>query len=135
MLQVRAVERLGIEEDGHGVSERDAVLRRVGLGLSRVPLERAFSIYEMRETRCSALLHTRVPAHTESYAAKGMAAGCGTAVLAAGSMRALLFGVTLADPSTYAVVCGVLLTASALGAYWPISRATRVDPVLALRRE
>lgn len=67
--------------------------------------------------------------------AAGIVVGCGAAVLAAGSMRALLFGVTLADLSTYAVVCGVLVTASALGAYWPISRATRVDPVLALRRE
>lgn len=47
VLQVWTVERLGIEEDGHGVIERDAVLRRVGLGLSRVPLEHVFSIYEM----------------------------------------------------------------------------------------
>jgi len=67
--------------------------------------------------------------------AAGIVVGCGAAVLAAGSMGALLFGVTLADLSTYAVVCGVLVTAAALGAYWPISRATRVDPVLALRRE
>jgi hypothetical protein len=39
VLQVWAVERVGIEEDGHGVVERDVVLRRVGLSLSRVPLE------------------------------------------------------------------------------------------------
>ena len=45
---VRAIERLGIEEDGHGVLERDAVLRRVGLGLPRIPFDHAFSIYEMR---------------------------------------------------------------------------------------
>ncbi len=39
VLQVRAIERVGIQEDGHGVVERDAVLRGVGLSLPRVPLE------------------------------------------------------------------------------------------------
>ena len=39
VLQVRAIERVGIQEDGHRVVERDAVLRRVGLSLPRVPLE------------------------------------------------------------------------------------------------
>jgi hypothetical protein len=47
VLQVWAVERVGIEEDGHGVVERDVVLRRVGLSLSRVPPEHLFSIYEI----------------------------------------------------------------------------------------
>src|ERR1700741_2156617 len=45
MLQVRAIECVGIQEDRHGVVERDAVFRRVGLGLPRVPLEHLFSIY------------------------------------------------------------------------------------------
>src|SRR5215208_3477661 len=49
MLQVRAVERLGIEKDGHSVIEGDAVLRRADLGISLVPLEHAFSIYESRD--------------------------------------------------------------------------------------
>jgi hypothetical protein len=39
MLQVWAVEGVGIHEDRHGVVKRDAVFRRVGLGLPRVPLE------------------------------------------------------------------------------------------------
>ena len=51
VLQVRAIERVGIQEDGHGVVERDAVLRRVGLGLPRVPLEHLFSIYGMPRRR------------------------------------------------------------------------------------
>ena len=37
--EVWAIERLGIQEDGHGIIEGDAVLRRVGLSLPRVPLE------------------------------------------------------------------------------------------------
>ena len=47
VLQVRAIERLGIQEDGHGLVEGDAVLRRVGLSLPRVPREHLFSIYEI----------------------------------------------------------------------------------------
>ena len=39
VLQVRTIKCLGIQEDGHGILERDPVLRRVGLSLSRVPLE------------------------------------------------------------------------------------------------
>jgi hypothetical protein len=67
VLQVRAIECLGIEEHGHGVLERDAVLRRVGPGLPRIPLEHAFSIYEMHgpaRPGCG----SRVPMHTKSYA-------------------------------------------------------------------
>jgi hypothetical protein len=39
MLQVGTIKRLGIQENRHSVVEGDAVLRRVGLGLPRVPLE------------------------------------------------------------------------------------------------
>ena len=66
VLEVWAIKRLGIQEDGHGVVERDAVFRRVGLGLPRVPLEHLFSIYEMRGVTGTCVL--RVPAHTASYA-------------------------------------------------------------------
>jgi hypothetical protein len=45
VLQVWAVECVGIQEDRHGVVEQDAVFRRVGLSLPRVPFEHLFSIY------------------------------------------------------------------------------------------
>jgi len=47
VLEVRAVQGVGVEEDRHSVVERHAVFRRVGLGLPRVPLEHTFSIYGM----------------------------------------------------------------------------------------
>lgn len=47
MLHVSAIERVGIQKDGDGGFKGDAVLRRVGHRLPRVPLEHAFSIYGM----------------------------------------------------------------------------------------
>jgi hypothetical protein len=45
VLHLRAIQRRTVKKDRHGVVERDAVFRRVGLGLSRVPLEHLLSIY------------------------------------------------------------------------------------------
>jgi hypothetical protein len=47
MRNVRAVQCLGIQEDRHGEIEADAMLLRVGNGLSRIPLEHQLSIYGM----------------------------------------------------------------------------------------
>jgi putative ABC transport system permease protein len=65
--------------------------------------------------------------------AAGLACGLILSLGATRLVAALLFGVSAADPLTFAVVAVVLLTGAAGASYLPARRAARVDPVEALR--
>jgi predicted permease len=65
----------------------------------------------------------------------GLAAGVAGALAATRLLSSMLYGVEPSDPITFAAVV-LLLAAVALVASWlPARRATRVDPVIALRAE
>jgi len=65
----------------------------------------------------------------------GAATGLAGAFALTRWMSSLLFGVSASDPATYVIVLLVALGAALLACSIPASRATRVDPLIALRYE
>jgi predicted permease len=67
--------------------------------------------------------------------ATGLAIGVAAAVAVSFLMRSLLYGVQPSDPVTYLGVAVMLGVVALLACYLPARRATRVDPLVALRYE
>lgn len=65
----------------------------------------------------------------------GVATGTITALFVSQTMSKMLFGVTPTDPVTFASVAAVLVGVALFASYLPARRATRVDPIVALRAE
>lgn len=65
----------------------------------------------------------------------GLVIGAGAAAALTRLMRGLLYGVSPTDPLTFATIAAALLAIAALASYLPARRATRTDPVRALRSE
>ena len=66
-------------------------------------------------------------------AAVGVALGAGAAAIATPAFAGLLFGLGPLDPASYVAVSAAFLAVAAAAAYMPARRATRVDPIVALR--
>ena len=65
----------------------------------------------------------------------GLAIGFAGSLVLTRTMASLLFGVTSTDPLTFAAVIALLIAAALLACYIPARRATKVDPMEALRYE
>jgi ABC-type antimicrobial peptide transport system permease subunit len=50
-------------------------------------------------------------------------------------LSSLLFGITSHDPATFAAVAALLLAVSAAAVLIPARRATKINPVVALRKD
>jgi putative ABC transport system permease protein len=76
-----------------------------------------------------------VLSHAMGLAALGVAVGLAGALLLSRYSAGLLFGVTAADPLTYSAVACLFFSAAVTASFVPAHRATRVDPVTAIRQE
>ena len=65
----------------------------------------------------------------------GLATGLLGAAIATRVFRSMLFGVAPADPATFVTVSVILAAVAFFACYIPAQRATRVDPLIALREE
>lgn len=73
--------------------------------------------------------------HGATLLAVGLTAGLAAASGLTRWMGSLLFGVSATDPITYLVVTAVLSTVVLVASYIPAWRASRIDPLLALKSE
>jgi predicted permease len=71
--------------------------------------------------------------HTLGLAALGLALGMAASRALTGALEGLLFGVTPGDPATFMGMGTLLIVVAALSGYFPARRASRIDPMVALR--
>lgn len=63
----------------------------------------------------------------------GVAAGVIVALAATRVMTTLLFGITATDPVTFVSICFIIGAIALIASYVPANRATKVDPLVAIR--
>ena len=83
----------------------------------------------------SAAVRRLVVGRALALAAGGLTVGTVGAVYLTRLMTSLLFEIEPADPATMVAVGALLLTMAVLASYIPARRATRIDPLAALRSE
>ena len=65
----------------------------------------------------------------------GLAVGIGAGLLASRSLASMLYGVSTSDPSTDLVAVLLVAVTGVAACYLPARRASRIEPVIALRDE
>jgi predicted permease len=80
-------------------------------------------------------VRVQVLGQTLKLAAAGVTLGAGVSWIAVRSVSGLLYGITPRDPATFAGMAVVLTAVALLAGYLPARRASRVEPMMALRAE
>ncbi len=78
-------------------------------------------------------LQSRILLHTLGLAALGLALGMAASRALTGALESFLFGVTRGDPVTFIGIGALLIAVAAVAGYVPAWRASRIDPMVALR--
>jgi len=78
-------------------------------------------------------LRRRIVLRTFGLAALGVALGMAASRALSNALASLLYGVTSGDPVTYVGVGTLLIVVAVIAGYIPAWRASRIDPVVALR--
>jgi len=100
----------------YGVAQRTQEIGvRMALGARRIEVMRSVLLQSARMT------------------SMGMALGLVATTAAAGYLAKMLYGVAPLDPATYVVVLIVFALVTTVASYAPARRATKVDPITALR--
>jgi putative ABC transport system permease protein len=69
------------------------------------------------------------------YALLGVAIGVAAGLALTRLLASFLYGISAYDPVTFLAVATLLIAVSAAASFFPARRATRVDPIVALRYE
>ena len=81
----------------------------------------------------AARLQSRILLHTLGLAALGLTLGMAASRALTVMLKSFLFGVTAGDPVTFIGIGALLIAVAALAGYFPARRASRIDPMVALR--
>jgi predicted permease len=80
-------------------------------------------------------LQARILVQTFGLAGVGMVIGVAASWILGRALGGLLFGVTSTDPVTFLGMAILLTTVAAIAGYFPARRASRIDPMVALRAD
>lgn len=80
-------------------------------------------------------LRTSIVLQTLSLASGGLLLGAGASGFLTQAMKGLLFGVAPTDPATFAGILIVLIVVAAAAGYLPAWRASKIEPMTALRAD